>query len=58
MDRWGNLMFETYTWGQGWNGKANNGADIAQIDTYVWKVDLKDFLGNKHAYTGICNLIK
>jgi len=57
-DRWGNLMWETYTWLEGWNGKANNGSDIAQIDTYVWKVDLKDVFHNKHNYMGHCNIIK
>jgi len=57
-DRWGNLMFETHTWGQGWDGRANGGPKCAQIDTYVWKVALKDVMGNKHAYTGRCNLIK
>jgi gliding motility-associated-like protein len=57
-DRWGNLMFETSQWGQGWDGRANSGANIAQIDTYVWKVDLQDFSGKQHSYSGICNLIK
>ncbi len=57
-DRWGNLMFETHTWGQGWDGRANGGANIAQIDTYVWKVSLKDVFGNRHIYSGHCNLIR
>jgi gliding motility-associated-like protein len=57
-DRWGNLMFETHTWGEGWDGRANGGTGIAQIDTYVWKVVLKDFRGNKHQYIGHCNIIK
>jgi gliding motility-associated-like protein len=57
-DRWGNLMFETHVWGDGWDGRANAGADIAQIDTYVWKVNLKDVFGIKHSYVGHCNIIK
>jgi len=57
-DRWGNLMWETYTWLEGWDGKANNGDRIAQIDTYVWKVDLKDVFHTKHQYIGHCNIIK
>jgi gliding motility-associated-like protein len=57
-DRWGNLMFETHTWGEGWDGRANHGANIAQIDTYVWKVSLKDVFGIKHNYIGHCNIIK
>ncbi len=27
-DRWGNLLWETRTWGQGWDGRANNGSNI------------------------------
>jgi gliding motility-associated-like protein len=57
-DRWGNLMFETHTWGEGWDGRANHGTGIAQIDTYVWKVNLKDVFGIKHSYIGHCNIIK
>jgi gliding motility-associated-like protein len=57
-DRWGNLMFETHVWGDGWDGRANSGADIAQIDTYVWKVNLKDVFGNKHTYIGHCNIVR
>jgi gliding motility-associated-like protein len=57
-DRWGNLMFETHVWGEGWDGRANSGADVAQIDTYVWKVNLKDVFGNKHSYIGHCNIVK
>jgi gliding motility-associated-like protein len=57
-DRWGNLMFETHVWGDGWDGRANGGADIAQIDTYVWKINLKDVFGIKHSYIGHCNIIK
>jgi len=57
-DRWGNLMWETHTWLEGWDGRANGGANIAQIDTYVWKVDLKDVFHNKHQYIGHANIIK
>jgi gliding motility-associated-like protein len=57
-DRWGNLMWETHTWLEGWDGRANHGSNVAQIDTYVWKVDLKDVFHNKHQYIGHCNIIK
>jgi gliding motility-associated-like protein len=57
-DRWGNLLFETHTWGEGWDGRANGGANIAQIDTYVWKVILLDVFHSKHQYLGHCNIIK
>ena len=32
-DRWGNNCFITQEVNKGWDGKANNGAEIAQIDT-------------------------
>ena len=57
-DRWGNLLFETYTWGQGWDGHANDGSSVAQIDTYIWKVVLQDVFHEKHEYLGHCSIIK
>jgi gliding motility-associated-like protein len=57
-DRWGNLVFHTTTWTKGWDGKANNGTQIAQMDSYVWVVALKDTRGNRYTYRGVLNLIK
>ncbi|HXC04565.1 MAG TPA: PKD domain-containing protein, partial [Bacteroidia bacterium] len=57
-DRWGNLIWETHTWDQGWDGRANGGENIAQIDTYVWKCTVSDFLGNQHLFEGHCSIIK
>lgn len=57
-DRWGNLLFHSETWDRGWDGKANFGADVAQIDTYVWRVALTDYQNVKHVYTGMVNLLK
>ena len=57
-DRWGNMIFYTDDLYKGWNGKANQGEEIAQIDTYVWKISVKDYLGNKHNYIGKVSLIK
>lgn len=37
-DRWGNLIFTTNDLNAGWDGHANGGDEIAQIDVYVWKV--------------------
>jgi gliding motility-associated-like protein len=58
-DRWGNLIFNTDDINKGWDGKANGGSEIAQIDTYVYLINLRA-LSNKHDYTyrGIVNLIK
>ena len=46
-------------WGEAWDGKANHGAEISQIDTYVWKVHVKEKdSGLKHNYTGHVNVLK
>ena len=58
-DRWGNLIWHTSIWGDAWDGRANHGADVAQIDTYVWKVHVKEKeTGNKHNYIGHVNIVK
>lgn len=57
-DRWGMLIWETRTWGEGWNGVPKGASSIAQIDTYVWKIACKDNLGHNIARIGHVNLIK
>lgn len=57
-DRWGNLLWQTKEWGKGWDGRANNGNNIAQEDVYVWKIDCLDILGKRHALLGHVSLIK
>jgi gliding motility-associated-like protein len=58
-DRWGNLIWHTDIWGDKWDGKANKGADVAQIDTYVWKVRVRELeTGIKHNYIGHVNIVR
>jgi len=57
-DRWGNQLYESTVWDEGWDGKANHGIYISQVDTYVWAVHVTDFQGNKHVFTGMVNLLK
>lgn len=57
-DRWGNLVFSTNVWGQGWDGQVAKGTPGAQIDTYVWRVDVKDFSRQNHTFKGICSIIR
>jgi gliding motility-associated-like protein len=57
-DRWGNQIFESRDMNVGWDGRANGGKKIAQIDTYVWKVVVNDFAGKKHEFVGHVNLIR
>jgi gliding motility-associated-like protein len=56
-DRWGIVVFHTLVWGQSWDGKVNGGA-IAQIDTYVWDVVVKDFREKRYKLRGVIHLIR
>lgn len=57
-DRWGNLVFYSDELGKSWDGTINFGTEIAQQDTYVWKVKLTDVFRKKYNYIGIVNIIK
>ncbi len=57
-DRWGNMIWHTNKWLDGWDGRANGGKDIAQIDVYVWKIICRDVNGGKHSLIGHVSLIK
>lgn len=58
-DRWGQLIFQTNDIYKGWDGKANGGSDVAQIDSYVYVINLRA-LANKHdySYRGVVNILK
>lgn len=57
-DRWGNLIYTTDDYRKGWDGRANQGSDVAQIDVYVWKVYLTDNQNHKHSYIGHVSIVK
>jgi gliding motility-associated-like protein len=58
-DRWGNLIFFSDDINKGWDGRANGGVDIAQIDTYVYVVEVIDTRRKQsHVYRGTLNLIR
>jgi gliding motility-associated-like protein len=58
-DRWGNLIFTSNDINKAWDGSVQGkGGDIAQIDVYVWKVQLTDVFDKQHKYIGHVNLIK
>jgi gliding motility-associated-like protein len=57
-DRWGNQIFKTTDVTKGWDGTANGGKKIAQIDVYVWKINTKDYAGQKHSYVGHVTIVK
>lgn len=66
-DRWGNQIFNCSAtvdpqtavncW---WDGKVQNGPSgkLAQIDTYVWLVELRDIFQSPHRVVGHVNLMK
>jgi gliding motility-associated-like protein len=57
-DRWGRQIFVSDDMYKGWNGKANGGDDVCQIDTYVWSVHFKDKNGDNHKFVGHVSLIR
>ena len=59
-DRWGMNVFKSNDNkpSGGWDGRINNSGQIAQQDTYIWKVQVKDVFGNMHKYQGHVNLIR
>ncbi len=57
-DRWGNLIFATDDYKKGWDGRANHGTEISQMDVYVWKVELKDNENHKRKYIGSVTLLR
>jgi gliding motility-associated-like protein len=57
-DRWGNQIFKTTDIAKGWDGRANGGSNVAQIDVYVWKIKTKDYNGQNHSYVGHVTIVK
>lgn len=58
-DRWGNMIFESNDQLKGWDGRANGGKDLAQVDTYVYVVTYSEqYGGRKHKIIGHVNLIR
>ena len=57
-DRWGDLIYETHDIKKPWDGRANDGRDIAQQDVYVWVVITRDIMDKSHKYVGRVTLIR
>ncbi len=57
-DRWGELIFTSNNFAQGWDGTAKGGTTIVQEDVYVWKIIAYDLKNNKHNLTGHVTVVK
>lgn len=57
-DRWGNLLYTTHDINKGWNGRVGSSNEVAQEDTYVYKIEVTDIFGEPHSYLGAATLIK
>jgi len=55
-NRWGEKIYETHDWGDGWDGSYKG--KLVQQDTYVWKIVYKDVNGERHEKHGHVNVIK
>lgn len=57
-DRWGTLIFRSRSLTTPWDGKANNGTDMAQQDVYVYKISFNDVFGKPHRFVGHVTLVR
>ena len=57
-DRWGDLIFETKDDQVPWDGRANDGKEIAQQDVFIWMILALDDQAKRHQYIGHVTLIR
>ena len=57
-NRWGEQIFEGNSLDHAWDGKVKGSQELAQQDSYVWKVNLTDVFGKNHDYVGHVILLK
>ncbi len=57
-DRWGNLVFFSDDFNKPWDGKANHGTELAQMDVYIYMIKVLDINKLEHKYTGKVTVVK
>jgi gliding motility-associated-like protein len=57
-DRWGNQIFKSDDWSNGWDGKVKDGSTTVESDVYVWKIELRMWDGTDKAYVGHVTVVK
>jgi gliding motility-associated-like protein len=55
-NRWGEIIFESRSQNEGWDGKMKN-ADFAPSGVYTWVIEYTDFTGEKHKQQGLVTLL-
>lgn len=55
-NRWGQMVFNTTTNGQGWDGRINGSPQATNV--FVWMVSATDYLGNPYFRKGTVTLIR
>jgi gliding motility-associated-like protein len=56
LNRWGEVIFTSYSQEEGWDGKMKNGTN-APSGAYSWVLEFADFLGETHAQQGSVTLL-
>ncbi len=57
-DRWGQLIFESYSPTKGWNGRADNNGKRVPAGVYVYTVNFTGPRGQPHEYKGYATVIR
>ena len=58
-DRWGERLFTTTEFTQGWDGTyPKRGSEVLKQDVYVWKIKLTNNLGKSKEFSGKVTLLK
>jgi gliding motility-associated-like protein len=57
-DRWGDEIFQTFSYDDVWDGRANKGRRIAATGVYNYKLWIKDVFNTEHVYTGMVVLVR
>ena len=58
-NRWGEKLFETDQFGEGWNGSVNRGEYYVEAEAYIWKVVYRETdSGDKRELKGHVILVR
>jgi gliding motility-associated-like protein len=55
-DRWGMLLYQTNDINRMWDGTFKG--NVVQMDTYVYKIRVRDVFGRQHEYIGHVNVVR